>query len=424
MEIFNFSDIHDGNQKHRERNFQFAYKVVGIVLIFFIFKFIYKYNYQRFTLLYVLLYLLTMLIYPVVKKMTNNVYLSVWSFFTSVNLFIAILMAMAGGIRAPGVIWLTFMPFLGASLIGRRGFLWGIIFVTIELSTLLMMSVWQIDMYPFASYESYQFEFRINLIIFAITTIYFSESHTRFENEYQDKLKQEKDKNENLLRILFHDLANPLQTIKLISQKLDRQAIADENKKYINQLSNSTDRVIELLNHVKKMKAIEDRKMVYEKKPYMLIDCMLRLNEIFHDRLQEKNLNLNIKNPNDDLTVVLVDHVYFTNQVLANIISNAIKFSEKGSSIEIEWTTEYDKVKIIITDHGVGMPEEVLSNIFNDNHAHSRVGTFGEIGTGYGMPLVKLFIHEFKGNIDIQSIEKSKDPHNCGTKITITLPRI
>ncbi len=70
------------------------------------------------------------------------------------------------------------------------------------------------------------------------------------------------------------------------------------------------------------------------------------------------------------------------------------------------------------------MPEEVLNNIFNDNHAHSRVGTFGEIGTGYGMPLVKLFINEFKGEIDIQSIEKTKDPKNCGTKITITLPRI
>lgn len=424
MEIFNFTDILDGNQKHRERNFQFAYKVVGVVLIIFILKFIYKYNYQRFTTLYILFYLVTMLIYPLIKKLTNNNYLSVWSFFISTNLFIAVLMVMSGGIRAPGVIWLAFMPFLGASLIGRRGFLWGIIFVTIEFAILLFLSSWKFDMYPFTSNDAYQFEFRINLIIFTITTIYFSESHTRFEAEYQEKLKQEKDKNENLLRILFHDLANPLQTIKLISQKLDRLMVADENKKYINQLNSSTERLIELLNHVKKMKAIEDRKMVYEKKPYMLIDCVQKLNEIFHDRLNEKNLTLKILNSIDDFTVVLVDHVYFTNQVLANIVSNAIKFSEQGSSIDIHWMTEFDKVKLVIADHGVGMPEEVLNNIFNDNHAHSRVGTFGEIGTGYGMPLVKLFVQEFKGSIDIHSIEKSKDPHNCGTIITITLPKI
>jgi signal transduction histidine kinase len=424
MEIFNFTDIHDGNQKHRERNFKFAYKLVCAVLIFFIFKFIYKYNYQRFTPLFIILYLTTMFISPIIKKLTKNNYLSVWSFFMSIIIFIAILMAMSGGIRAPGVIWLTLMPFLGASLVGRRGFFWGIIFVTIVFITFILMNYWHLELYPFDSNESYQFEFRINLIIFTITSIYFSESHTRFESEYQEKLKQEKDKNENLLRILFHDLANPLQTIKLISQKLDRQNIADENKKYIVQLSNSTERVIELLNHVKKMKAIEDRKMVYEKKPYMLIDCIQKLNEIFHDRLNEKNLTLNIKNAEDDFTVVLVDQVYFTNQVLANIVSNAIKFSEKGSSIDIEWSTEFDKVKIIISDHGVGMPEDVLNNIFNDNHAHSRVGTFGEIGTGYGMPLVKLFINEFKGEIAIHSTEKNKDPKNSGTKITITLPRI
>ncbi len=99
-----------------------------------------------------------------------------------------------------------------------------------------------------------------------------------------------------------------------------------------------------------------------------------------------------------------------------NILSNAIKFSHSESIIEISSELRGDLVVLKISDHGIGMPEELLNDVFNMNKSTNRRGTQGEMGTGYGMPLVKKFITKFKGRIEIESVE------NQGTTIYLFLP--
>ena len=107
-------------------------------------------------------------------------------------------------------------------------------------------------------------------------------------------------------------------------------------------------------------------------------------------------------------------------QVLNNLISNSIKFSHPGSSIDITVTEEAgDLTHIAVRDYGVGMNEELLAKIFDTGEPTSHVGTAGEKGTGFGMPVVKSYMKLYGGDIKIKSWPETQYPENCGTEITL-----
>lgn len=425
MEIFSFQDL---DEKHRElnlRNLRFYYFIVGFVLAIFMAKFVIKYKYANYLPLYIFLYVTNMIIYPIVKYFTNNVFKSLWAFYVSVTITLDILLYMSGGLRAPGNIWLSLFPFFGASILGRRGFFWGLIFVTITFIILLFLKISGNEMYPFASTESFQFEFTVNLMLFTAVSFYYTYFYVRSEVEFQKRIQDEKEKNENLLRILFHDLANPMQTIRMLvkkSQKSLNSNSFEEQPKIISQIDKTTLRIVEILDHVRQMKAIEDGKININIRSINLYESLLKIEEIFDERLKEKQIHLSI-DPNSNRSVLIsVDPVYFTNQVIANLISNSIKFSEPNSTISISWIVDRQNVFLKVKDQGIGIPSETLPKVFEQNMGNSRRGTAGEMGTGYGMPLVKTFVEHFDGTIQIESVEKIKDSINHGTTVTISLP--
>ena len=97
-------------------------------------------------------------------------------------------------------------------------------------------------------------------------------------------------------------------------------------------------------------------------------------------------------------------------------MSNAIKFSNKGGSIEVKVNTlPDDKIEVVIADHGIGMPEEIKKNIFRSDKQTSRKGTSGEESTGFGMPLVKTYMDHYNGSISVESYEQSLNPEKHGT---------
>ena len=94
--------------------------------------------------------------------------------------------------------------------------------------------------------------------------------------------------------------------------------------------------------------------------------------------------------------------------VIRNLISNAIKFSFKKSSILVSLKTESDAtVKVSISDKGVGIDKTKLASIFNAEYTFSEKGTEGEKGTGLGLKLCKEFVEKNNGKIWVES-EKGK----------------
>ena len=101
------------------------------------------------------------------------------------------------------------------------------------------------------------------------------------------------------------------------------------------------------------------------------------------------------------------------NQVLINLVMNAIHAMPGGGTLRLELTHEKDMVKITVSDTGHGMPKEVLSKIFEPFFTTKEFGK----GTGLGLTVVKGIIEEHQGSIAVES-EEGK-----GTTFTIRLPK-
>ncbi len=123
---------------------------------------------------------------------------------------------------------------------------------------------------------------------------------------------------------------------------------------------------------------------------------------LFEYQLEKKKVSLISPDQSKDIKVKANKSILI-HQILSNIISNAIKFSEKGSSIKLRIQAKSQYIEILISDKGIGIPKEVLSNIFKHDQDSHRTGTEGETGTGFGIPLAKLFTERLGGYIRVHS---------------------
>jgi signal transduction histidine kinase len=103
------------------------------------------------------------------------------------------------------------------------------------------------------------------------------------------------------------------------------------------------------------------------------------------------------------------------NQVVRNLLGNALKFSPENSTVEVDVELEESKVRLMISDHGVGIPEEELEQVFSKFVQSSKTNS-GAGGTGLGLAICKEFILLHKGYICAQNNKKG------GATVLIELP--
>jgi two-component system sensor histidine kinase/response regulator len=89
--------------------------------------------------------------------------------------------------------------------------------------------------------------------------------------------------------------------------------------------------------------------------------------------------------------------------VLRNLVSNGVKFTQEGGIVEVTSQMGENSLAIIVRDSGVGIPDKVLPNLFRLDEKHSTLGTNEERGTGLGLPLVKDYVQQNGGRIEVKS---------------------
>ena len=228
--------------------------------------------------------------------------------------------------------------------------------------------------------------------------------------------KSSKERGE-LLHLLCHDLANPIGAILTVLDVVEGSPeLFDTLKEDLRKGAQHSLNVIEL---VRKMRAMEEGKLLLELAEVDLSAALQESSVLLQRRLNEKDMTLNIEVDGDHM--ILADETSLINSVFNNIISNAIKFSRPGSAIDV--TAEEDDRYMLLTfrDHGIGMPPELLNDLFDLNKATSRIGTAGEEGTGFGMPLVKKFVEAYGGRIEIRSQEEKMNSADHGTAVKLSL---
>jgi signal transduction histidine kinase/CheY-like chemotaxis protein len=235
---------------------------------------------------------------------------------------------------------------------------------------------------------------------------------TRALLDAMDRVKDANKLKDRFLSIVSHDIRSPLSSVsslmEIILQEEDMELeevhdILQSSKKSIDSLILMTS---EILNYAKNQNA-----RILPKFEILSLEKIINttLNKLY-SLIREKNLHLVIEG---DTSIEIQADPSLIGIALTNFLSNAIKFTEHGGRILIEYYNEGDYCQLKITDSGVGIAPENIKNIFSYELNQSTTGTQGEKGTGFGLPFSKEILDAMKAELSIQS-EVSK-----GTTIAI-----
>lgn len=238
--------------------------------------------------------------------------------------------------------------------------------------------------------------------------------------EKTQKLRQSLKDNEGLLKVLMHDIANPLMVIKFYADKILGESRADTR---VEKISKSATSIEEIITQVKGRYLVQKGHQSLVLAPVSLEDCFKEVSFIFAQSLEKKRIELRFTDHTGGKTKVLADKASLTHSVLSNLISNALKFSKPGSTIEIIAQERGQSVTLEVRDAGPGIPKEIIDQLHQDDQIRSSEGTAGEIGHGFGLSIARSFVHSYGGEIEFESMLIPQHQLREGSNIRISLDR-
>ena len=212
------------------------------------------------------------------------------------------------------------------------------------------------------------------------------------------------------LNNMSHDIRTPMNAIigytGLAAGHIDNK---DQVQDYLAKIGQSSEHLLSLINDVLDMSRIESGKMALSEKEEDLGEILHSLRNIVQADVNSKQLDFYIDCDVKDQFVVC-DKLRL-NQVLLNIISNSIKYTQAGGTVSVRVTetgvseTGYGKYEFRVKDNGMGMSEEFLKTIFDPFTRVKSSTVSGIQGTGLGMSITKNIVDMMSGTIDIKSKE-------------------
>ena len=218
----------------------------------------------------------------------------------------------------------------------------------------------------------------------------------------KDRIRTISNERRELLHILCHDLNHPLSVIFYLFEIIrdDFTRFAKEKDRFVSHAFSVIKNSRTLIDLVRKMRMLEDYEI--ELNAICLKDAVSESNNLLKSMFIEKGITLKIHI--DDHLEIMAEKTSLVHSVINNILSNAVKFSDPGATVWINSAeTDEQKIQLSIRDNGIGIPEEILEDLFIVGKTTIRKGTLGERGTGYGMVLVKKFMNAYHGGIEVLS---------------------
>ncbi|MDR2824624.1 MAG: response regulator [Prevotellaceae bacterium] len=258
-------------------------------------------------------------------------------------------------------------------------------------------------------------------ILFIITTIRLLNK----QRDYRQQLEKQNAQIENLLKLrewmilsISHDIKAPTSSILSYANLLSKNDLPQNRQNYIANMKNSSLQVLELVNNLLNFHKLEQRELVAKISDFMPYEHANEVFFRFKSVAQSKNLEYGIKNSLPENLQCKSD-ILFINQIVNNLISNALKYTEKGK-IELETRFEQTEGKneliFSVTDTGIGISANDLSQLF-DKFERTQASEIQRIeGFGLGLAISQKLAELLNGQISVQS-EKGK-----GSTFTLRVP--
>lgn len=214
-----------------------------------------------------------------------------------------------------------------------------------------------------------------------------------------------------------HDLRNPLGVINTYSELLldpsGQDVSAAEQADFLEQIRTLSQYMLGMVNDLLSVSAIEAGQLTLDLHPLDLPGLVGR--NVQRQQLLAASKRIDIILEMDALPPFLLDAAKIE-QVLDNLISNAVKFSSPGAAVRVGLYREEDHARIVVQDHGAGISPEDMENLFKPFGRARAKPTSGERSTGLGLVIVKRIVEKHRGTISMESRVGE------GTTILVSLP--
>ena len=214
--------------------------------------------------------------------------------------------------------------------------------------------------------------------------------------EQSDRMK------ETLLQNLSHEVRTPLNAISGFAEIISESVGLPEEtlKSYTNIISNSCNQLLGIVSDMLVMSDIQLGQVSVAVSRIIPDEMLKRLFRIFLQQAQSKNINLEYAEPTDKSVVIYSDETKL-GQILTNLLTNAIKFTDEGG-VTFGFTTSEKQIKFYVRDTGIGISDENKRMIF-DRFFQVTTNKASSYGTGLGLAISQSFAKMLKGQITVES---------------------
>lgn len=222
------------------------------------------------------------------------------------------------------------------------------------------------------------------------------------EKKLRDKSEEENRQKVEILRIVSHDLKNPVFAVKGFTEiLLEESQLNQDERNLIKMIAEAGERMQDLITQLLNFSRFEGQNFSLDKNIFSVVDEIDKVIDRVEHHAQKKQQTI-VKDYQIESGFIFADNVLFT-QIIENLLTNSIKYSEQNKKIIVGVKESGNNIVITIQDFGQGFSPEDIKNLYKPFVKLSSVPTGGEASSGLGLAIVKRFVELNEGEIRLDS---------------------
>ncbi len=252
------------------------------------------------------------------------------------------------------------------------------------------------------AFDHYHDESVRQLLGFVAIAIQNAQTHEQI-NQLRIRAEESEKYEQQFLANMSHEIRTPMNAVLGMTHLLLDTELTERQRRYLSAINVSSKNLLIIINDILDLSKLEAGKMEIEKIPFRIRDVIQNISDTNRFKAEEKGLNFEV-HISPDLPEVVKGDPTRLNQILTNLCSNAIKFTEKGRvTVSVDNPASSQFIQFRVIDTGIGIPDDKLHLLFG-NFKQVDSSTFRKYGgTGLGLSISKTLIELQGGKVSVQS---------------------